>query len=100
MSCLNSQSEGANSGHFCPRHHDLYMEKIEFHKKIFIHKEITGPSQNLVVSQCVLSFFQVEYRVAKERLPPFENKAKFVRKTITIKTHECILCRYGCGLCL
>ena len=74
MSCLNSQSEDANSGQFCPRHHDLYMEKIEFHKKIFIHQEITGPSQNLIFSQCVLSFFQVEYRVVKERLPPVKIK--------------------------
>ena len=73
MSCLNSQSENANNGHFCLRHHDLYIEKIEFHK-IFILQEIPGPSQNLIFSQCILSFFQVEYRVAKERLPPFKIK--------------------------
>jgi len=31
------------------------MAKIEFQKKIFILEEITGPSQNLIFSQRVLS---------------------------------------------
>ena len=88
MSYLNSQSEDANSGHFCPRQHDLYIEKIEFHKKIFIHQEITDPSQNLIFSQCVVSFFQVEYRVAKEKAPPFKIKPSLCGRQSLIQSGQ------------
>ena len=40
---------------FHPRHHDLQMAKIEFHKKIFLLEDIKGKSKNLMLIRRVLS---------------------------------------------